>query len=352
MLASILQLWQSDPTFRILAALVLMYIAGRAALDATIDTRSATAARLAWTMVVPIGLTAVLAVMMHRPEIAVGVLFAASVAALALVNGLCAFLSPTAEVPGMARRVWIFLIPLSMLALVAGFSGHLTLQHAAIFALQGGFIYYVRTDPVATLEDDPIPSLLDAQERPRKARQPWRMAELALAGVVVLIAAYLLIESASAARSPLARFGDSLLAVGIFSPVLLLPMVGVGAALSQRGRTIATAHASVLLTVLNLCVLLPLVILLWYLRPMIEGLWARVSPMAVASVAPVRYQLNTPTPFPLASWRLDSVVLVILAVAALPVALNRLPLGRREGMALIVLYTVYLVANALLGTRY
>jgi Ca2+/Na+ antiporter len=352
MVDSILDLWQQVPSYRILAGVVLLYIAGRAALDATVDARSATAARLAWTVTLPVGLVAVVAVLMRRPEVAVGVLFATSVAALALVNGLCAFLAPTGEIPGMARRVWIFLIPLSMLTLVAGFTGHLTLTHAAIFALQGGFIYYVRTDPVAMLEDDPIPALLNASERPVKTRQPWRLAELVLAGAVAAIAGYLLIEASHQPTSPLVRFSDALLAVGVLSPILLLPMVGVGAALSQRGRTIATAHASVLLTVLNLCVLLPVVIALWYFRPMIEMGWTHVTSVAVAGEQPVTTWLNTPPPFPMSSWRIDSVVLLILAVAALPVALNRLPLGRREGMGLVVLYTVYLVANALLGTRY
>ncbi len=348
MISALRELWQTVPTYRILAALVLLYIAGRAALDAMIDARSATASRFAWTMTLPIGIAAAVAMMMQRPEVAVAVLFATSVAALSLVSGLCAFLAPTSEIPGVARRVWVFLIPLAMLALMAGFTGQLTLTHAAIFALQGAFIYYVRTDPIALLEDDPVPALLDAREdhREQAGGGRWRIAELLLAAAVVGIAAYLLIASARVSGSPLVRFGDALLGVGVVSPILLLPMVGVGAAFAQRGRTVATVHAAVLLTVLNLCVLLPLMIALWHLRPMIGWL------AAGGAVESFGLQLADPPPFPLSAWRIDSVVLLILAIAALPVALNRLPLGRREGMALIVLYTVYLVANALLGTRY
>lgn len=350
MIDGMIEYWRSEPGWRVLAGVGMLYVAAKAALDAMVDARSTTASRLAWTMTLPIGVMAGTAMLLGRSEVAVGLLMAASVASLSLVCGLGAFLSPVEELPGVARRVWVFLIPLAMLALVAGFGGHLTLNHAAFFALQGGIIYYVRTDPVAAVEDDLPPALLDAQ-RPARGRRVWRVLESVMAAAVVMVAGWLLLGSTGVSRSPLVRFSDALVAAAVISPILLLPMTGTASALAQRHRTATVAHAGVLLTVLNLCVMLPGAIMLWYARPMLGWAGMKLGWLAgEAGAFPMK--LATPPVFPMSSWRIDSVVLLILAIAALPVALGRLPLGRREGMGLIVLYAVYLVASALVGTRF
>ncbi|MCC6239195.1 MAG: hypothetical protein IT448_02700 [Phycisphaerales bacterium] len=354
MIGSIIELWQNNPTYRILAALVLLYIATRSALNAAFDPRTDTSGRLAWTMALPISLVAGLAVFMDRADLAIALLFASSVAALSLVSGLCAFLSPVKQVPACVGRIGLFLIPLALLAILTGFSGHLSLTHAVVFALQGLFIYYVRTDPSASLKNELAPVLLD--DLPATSAKPsWRVTELVLVGLTVLIATYLVNVSSTAASSPLVRFSDSLLAVGVFTPVLLLPMLGTGMVLIHKGRNIVTAHAAVLLAIINLCVILPLVITLCYFQPLLFRInhWLTGSRDAIAAGQAVSsWHLPYPPSFPLATWRVDSVVLLILAVAALPVATNKLPLGRREGMALIMLYALYLITSALIGARY
>src|SRR5690606_26330144 len=97
---------------------------------------------------------AALALAMDRPGIAVGMLFATSVAALSLVAGLSAMIAPIPALPPASRRVWFFLLPIAILALLAGLSGQFTLTHAAVLAMQGALILYVRSDPKVGADED------------------------------------------------------------------------------------------------------------------------------------------------------------------------------------------------------
>ena len=87
---------------------------------------------------------------------------------------------------------------------------------------------------------------------------------------------------------------------------------------------------------LNLCLLLPGLILGWYLRQRL------VSPA----------QDPSGLPLPMAVWRVDMVVLVVLGMMLAPVALGHWRLGKIEGMALIVGYAAYLIAATALGVRW
>jgi Ca2+/Na+ antiporter len=51
-------------------------------------------------------------------------------------------------------------------------------------------------------------------------------------------------------------------------------------------------------------------------------------------------------PFAWVTWRLDNVVLVLLAFMLVPVSLGRWRLQRAEGFTLIVLYGVYVLMEA------
>jgi Ca2+/Na+ antiporter len=58
-----------------------------------------------------------------------------------------------------------------------------------------------------------------------------------------------------------------------------------------------------------------------------------------------------PIYYPMAVWRVDTVVLILLALLLLPVGMGRWTLGRREGAGLIIGYAAYLVLTAMMGTR-
>ena len=53
----------------------------------------------------------------------------------------------------------------------------------------------------------------------------------------------------------------------------------------------------------------------------------------------------------LPTWRVDSVVLVVLAFVLLPVSLGRWELGRWEGAGLILGYAMYLILEAAVTIR-
>jgi hypothetical protein len=57
------------------------------------------------------------------------------------------------------------------------------------------------------------------------------------------------------------------------------------------------------------------------------------------------------TPFPLVSWRIDSVILVVLGFALIPVSLARWTFSRVESVVLIIAYAIYLWLVAFLSTR-
>lgn len=352
-----MQGFDSNATFWLLAGLIGMYIAGRAMLDALVKPATSSSMRLGWTMATAVACVTFLAVLMDRPAVAVALLFAVSVASLSLVTGTSAVMTPVPALPPVARRVWVFLLPIAVLTLLAGFSAKLTLTHAAILAMQGALVLFVRTDPRnSTDEDWAVPVLqFDHTVQPRTHQPLWWRLELVLSILLLLISGYLVIDAARVPSSPVAYFPDTLLAVAILSPMLLLPMLGIAGMFAQRGRGRVIPGAAVTMTILCLCVVLPLAVCLWTVRPTLLRLagWAipglaSADPAAIAVASP----LNPPMTFPMPVWRVDTIVLLILSLAALPVALGRCSVGRREGVALIVLYALYLMANALLATRY
>ncbi len=357
MLQAVIDLFRINSTFWTLAGLVAIYIAGRAILDARIKPASSSAARLAWTLTLIVGTLVLLALALDRPAVAVGLLFTTSVASLALVCGLAAILAPIPALPPASRRIWFFLLPVAILTLLAGFSGRFTLTHAAVLAMQGALILYVRSDPrVGADEDWAAPVLLfDNTVQPKPHRPFWRWIELVLAVLLLAIGGFFVMDAARAPASKLAHFSDVMLAVGVLSPVALLPLIGMLASFSQRGRVRVAVGASVLLTIFNLCVLLPATVVLWMVRPAIIQLFSRAHPgiaaLDGADIGPIA-QFNHTMPFPMQVWRIDTVVLVILALAALPVALGKFTVSRREGVGLVVLYAFYLVTSAVVALRY
>jgi Ca2+/Na+ antiporter len=102
--------------------------------------------------------------------------------------------------------------------------------------------------------------------------------------------------------------------------------------------------AQVGITLLNLCVLLPVLAIFPYLH-------AVVTTVRSAHGKPIDWDSMGPnvTVFPLAAWRIDTVVLILLSTLLLPVAMGRWNLGRAEGFMLIAGYCVYLLAVTVLG---
>jgi Ca2+/Na+ antiporter len=379
----------SGPTLLLIAGAVMLYVASRACVDALV--RGNFAARHGWAAVghwIPVAAVALMAAAAGRGEIAMGVVFGTSVAALSLAFGLITYMAPPGELPP-SRRVWPFLLPAALLPLVAGFSGHLNAIHAVMIAVLGLSVLQVwrgvgrgdralsqrttgagqgnggtvadvlarEVEPAAFPEPEghSRPPTLDYVTPPPGAGRATWDRETLLRGVQGLLAVALAGAGARAAvlgavqadaASKLAR--AEMLAAAALSPLLILPVLGTGTESAQRGRSADACGALVALSLLNLCGLLPAVILFWYLRTSVPdgagwGLAAAIKNLPAH---------GRPMPLPLAVWRVDAVLLTVLGFALIPVALGRWTLGRLESAGLIIAYAAYLAVTAVASLRW
>src|SRR6185503_19838256 len=110
-----------------------------------------------------------------------------------------------------------------------------------------------------------------------------------------------------------------LIAMAVTSPLLVLPMLGTGAIAAHHGRIERASAAIIAIVLLNFFLLLPLVIVAHYVSQL-AGQWHTWS----ATWRPVDVFLSpSPMPFPLAVWRVDTVILIVLGLMMVPVSLGR-----------------------------
>jgi cation:H+ antiporter len=295
----------------------------------------------------PIAATALVAAALGRPDIAVPLAFATSIASLAFVLGVLSYLSPMDHLPP-TRRAWPFVLPAALLALIAGFSGQLTWLHALAMLLLGGALLSVWRDPGLAGPDDP--SLPFAEEANGPASRPrWlRVAEVLLALALAAVGGWAAVVGTTRAAEATRVFSNGLVTVAIVAPLVTLPMLNPGPTEQARAHTASMASTVVAVALLNLCALLPLLVLFWHVKTGVAG-----PEGAAASWFPFSaiLQNGQPLSYPLATWRVDAVVLVVLGFAMLPVSLGRWQLGRWEGAGLILGYAMYLILEAAVTVR-
>jgi Ca2+/Na+ antiporter len=134
--------------------------------------------------------------------------------------------------------------------------------------------------------------------------------------------------------------------VALLAPILVLPMLSGGAALANQQRANIAATMGVGVVLLNLCLLLPVIILI---RKPLQELHRNLD-----GRFPLRFDLiagNSSLVFSWVTWRVDNVVLLVLAFILIPAALGRWRLGRAEGVTLIGLYAVYVIMESAAGMR-
>src|SRR5687768_10820266 len=348
----------SGPLLMIGAALAF-YLAARAGDDALSRGRPTSALRHTLAYWVPIALVALVATAMGHSSIAVGVVFSTSVAALSLYMGVIVLSADEHELapPASSARVWSFVLPAAVLALVGGFSGQLTGLHAVMLAVQGAMILMVWSERGGGEAVDPVRDT----EPPRAARMTLvRAIEFVLAAGLAALGAWAAVLGTGRMSYETRIMSPGLIAATTIGPLLILPMIGGGSVLIRRGQTQAALSASVIVPLLNLCLLLPVIVGLWYVRPHVAEFVQRLrEPVAEASAttSPIEPPTTAPAPvppmsYPIAVWRLDTVMLIVLGLFILPIGLRRWTLGRREGAALILGYAVYLVLTTTLGRRW
>ena len=309
----------------------------------------------------PIAVTALVAAARGRPEIGVALAFATSIASLAFVLGVLNYLAPM-DAPPPSRRTWPFVLPAALLPLIAGFSGHFSWVHAVAMALLGAALLSTWRDPALRQPLDaaaPVLPFADVAEPSERIRPRWvGAAELILAVCVAVVGGWAAVSGAERAAAATRVFSTGLIAVVILGPLATLPMLNPGPPENARAHTASMASTLVAVALLNLCALLPMLTFVWYLRTAVSSGTSGVSAIsgagggssAVGSVAWWSGE-GQPLPFPLPTWRVDSVVLVVLAFVLLPVSLGRWELGRWEGAGLILGYAMYLILEAAVTVR-
>ena len=341
----------------IAAGAIAFYIAARIAVDSLTNFTHPSPARLAMAHWIPVASVGITSVIVGLPVIGVCVAFGASVAALTLNLGLITATTGEEVGAGEFSRAWPFLIPAALIAFVAGFSARLNWQHAIMLAIEAAMIavvWFVPTRrarakggfPVIQVITDAHPTASPMPNGPIEAAPvadvsrdpltPRRWLTLVLSVVVAAGAAIVSVFGAWRMSEEVPLTTPGLIGAVGLSPLLLLPMIGTGTMLAERRHATAVATGLIGLTLMNLCVLLPLMIVIWIGRCLIMR------------------QENAPLhlPFPIASWRVDTVLILIVAALLIPVALGRWRLGRTEGVVLIITYAAYLATTSVLAMRW
>lgn len=330
-------------------ATVALYVASRTAAGALGGTGAGRPGLRAVGHWLPIAITSVVAIRLGRPEIAVALAFSTSVAALSFVLGVLTYIAPMQDAPA-SRRAWPFVLPAALLALVAGFSGQFTWVHALAMLVLGGAVYSAWRESVARGQAEGVVESMQSAAEGETAPVGWLVAaEVVLAGALAVVGGWAAVTLATRAAATLPLVSTRLFAVAVLSPLLCLPMLSSVPPERAPAHTSSMASTLVALVLLNLCGLIPLLIVAWQV-----GSATTVMP-AIAGVDDSYFALTnlhaTPMPFPLATWRIDAVVLTVLGLAMVPVALGRWELRRWEAIGLVAGYALYLAISAAVSVR-
>lgn len=324
----------------LMAAAAVHYAAGRSAVFALARPDGSDPGRRALGQWLPIAATVIAATLFGHPEIAVSVIFGTSVACLSLVLGLATYLAPLQNLPA-SRRVWPFVLPAALLPFMAGFSGHISWWHALMMLGLGGAVLSVWLQAP------------DAPTTPHEERPEPGIMSMAILGAVALAAvgAVLSVKGVILSSQYAQLLTAGTLAATILSPLLVLPTLGTASLVAQRGYAGQALSALVGTVLLNLCALLPLTAILWY----VTSLHGHGPDQAAAADG---HGLLNPfaglngLPYAMATWRIETVMLVVLGFALTPVAMGRWVLGRLESVLLVVGYAAYLGIVAIFGGRF
>ena len=324
----------------LMAASVLLYGASRMAVFALARPDGSNPGRRALAQWVPIAATAIAAILWrsedaqmqrHMASIAISVVFGTSLACLSLVAGMATYLTPLHILPP-SKKVWPFVLPVALLTLMAGISGHLTWWHALMLMALGGAI-------VAVWLDAPEGPEGPSENPPSGSTAAWAM----FAVVAMCAVGAILIVKGTLTSSDMSSHGSRMLSPGvlaatILSPLLVLPTLGTASSVAQRGYPGRALTALVGTVLLNLCVLLPIIIFCWYFR--------QLGKFAGSIDFKAGWDAIHALPYDMAAWRIETVLLIVLGFAMIPVSMGRWVVGKLESTLLVFGYAVYVVVLA------
>ena len=274
-----------------------------------------------------------LAAVLHRPsllDIAAGVPFSATVAAMTLALGVIVFVAlpeaPTKRRP--SHLTWAFVLPTGLLALMIGFSGRLVSSSALVLAGEGATMLMI-------FAGQPKLSTPTESSQASVADRRFAAVQATLAGLLAIVAGWGMVQGAAGLALHNPAFRPGIAAVLALGPAIVMPMIPPLATLAERGRRDEAITALVGFALINLCIVLPGVV---FAQQLIQKIVPATQPSASEGI-----------PFPLLVWRLDTVLLSTVGLLLLPTAIGRWTLSRIEGLGLVGLYVIYLFLTLLMS---
>jgi hypothetical protein len=333
----------------IISAGVAIYVASKALADALVAGRAGMPGRLAFGQWLPIAMLAMVAMITGRQSLAMGLIFSTSVACLSLATGAVGFFGASVVSPA-TRRSWAMLVPAAMLSFLAGFHSSISLFNAGLLALQGVCVLLLWID-----RSDSKP---DAVPIPLAGRGIlFRLAQVILGFVLAGEGGYFAMHGVDLAAAGTEFATSGLLAATLISPLLVLPIIGTGTELAQRNQSATAIGSHVGVALLNICLLLPMVVVTDAIRQMVLRVHDNLQ---VQLLQPVHFsdllqaiQKTFPMdniagfPFPLAVWRVDVILLIALSLFLLPVAMGKWSISKMQGLGLMLGYAFYLALTVL-----
>jgi Ca2+/Na+ antiporter len=317
----------------LIVGVAVLYVATRLALWSTAPNGDLPPRRRALAQWIPVLTTAAAAMALHQPAVAISLVFGTSIACLSLVLGLSNYVAPLHELPPN-RRVWPLALPASLLVLLIGFRGSFTWVHGLMLIVMGATFLAVWMEHPAT----------ESATLPPATTAPPKWSPMFAAIVLAILGGWAAVKGAVGTGEHSRMVSAPLMATTVLSPLMMLPALGSATIAAHRGQ-IGGVITSLCGTVqLNLCALLPAIILIDALGGTVLHLSHSTAVAAAGAPLPA-------TPFPLVTWRVDAVVLVLLTFALVPVASGRWLPERLESMLLILVYALYLIAETALSAR-
>ena len=228
----------------------------------------------------------------------------------------------------------------AMIVFVSGFNGLLTWKHGMALGVEGLVILSLWRDPGNEAEWG-VP-VSDAN----RTHVPEYVAGLAVGGslALALLGGWLAVLGSLGMTHLKPNVSPGAMAASLLSLVLATPIVQSGRHLAMAGASWIPMTAQVGIVLLNLCVLLPLLAVAPYIQSIYHAFRWTARPHIDWDAVTIQATI-----FPLAVWRIDTVVLILLSTLLLPVAAGKWNLGKEEGVLLIAGYCIYLLGVTVAG---
>ena len=294
----------------------------------------------------PTALCVLVAMVLGEPTVAVTLIYATSLAAVTAILGGALLLAPRSEgaaelhTPADSSSMLSLGLPMAMLVWLIGFSGNVTPASALALVIAA----------VATLDawahDKAEPAAGPISGRVAPGSGLFRVMEAFVALALGLGGAWAALAFTQQAANPLLRISPELLVVTPLGPLLLLPLYSRAAGHARCGRPTSSVALALGVVVLNMGILLPLTAVVRHLIPPLLGLGGSGATTAPGSTAAAATAVEfsphmSLLGIPLLLWRLDNLLLVLVALAIFGVRLGYYRPSRRMGMALLLVYTGY-----------